>query len=243
MKKMGTIGLLVVTSLGVCNAQTNGIAVSLVMPGDELLFGEKTPITVSITNGSDRAIPIVKDNARAFRSQIQLDVGAREPGQASPIEATDDRRKVWSSVSQSEDCLRPGESFSWTLPQTIHLTILAYHAEATNITARVMVSDNEWASSVRLPFYVSKEDKEKNSPQIECYDLNTREKTKYPLRKIKLGDKSFLFTVMGYRLCEVPDDDMPEVLFDSAKQEVIILGLQNSRQNIRYDEAKFKWGK
>jgi len=242
MRKMGTIGLLVVTSLGVCNAQTNGITVSLVMPGDELLFGEKTPITVSITNGSDRAIPIVRDG-RAFRFQIQLDVGAREPYAASPIEATDDRRKTWQSLSKVEDFLNPGESFSWTLPSPIHLTIFAYHTEATNITARVLVGDNEWASSVRLPFYVSKEDKEKNSPQIECYDLNTREKTKYPLRKIKLGDKSFLFTVMGYRLCEVPDDDMSEVLFDSAKQEVIILGLQNSKQNIRYDEAKFKWGK
>jgi len=242
MKKMSTIGLFVVTSLSVCNAQTNGIAVSLAMPGVEMLVGEQTPITVSITNGSDRAIPIIKDNGNAFRFQVQLDVGAKELYAASPIESTNDRRKTWQSLSKVEDFLNPGESFVWTLPYTIHLTILASKIEATNITARVVIGDNEWVSSARLPFYVSNEDKEQDSPQIECYDLKTREKAKYPLRKIKLGDKSFIFTVMGYRLCEVSDNDMPEVLFDSEKQEVIISS-QNNKRSIRYDETKFKWGK
>ena len=158
MRKMSTIGLLLAASLGVYNAQANDITVSFIPPGDKVMFCEMTPFAVSISNGSDRAFQILKDNARALRHQIKLDVGAKAPYQHSPIEATDDRHKRWSSVSWTEDYLNPGESFTWTFPRFVELTLLGYHVQATNITAKVMIGDNEWACSATVPFFVSRAD-------------------------------------------------------------------------------------
>ena len=239
MKKMSTIGLLFAASLGVCNAQTNGITVSLTVPDGEMLILEKTPIVISISNGTDRAFQILKDNARALRRQIKLDVGAEEPHAHSPIEATNDKYKDWSYVRLSEDYLNPGESFTWTFPRFVELTLLGYHVQATNITAKVMVGDNEWACSATVPFFVSRADIAEGglfqkSPKIECYDATTKEKNGTTLRKVKIGGKTYLFTDDEYRICEMPDGDTPEVLLD-AETGILSISFKDSKRRIRYN--------
>jgi len=238
MRKMSMKGLLFAIPLSVCNAQTNGFVVSLTMP-EEMLLIEGTPIIVSITNGSDRAIPIVKSE-RAFRFQIQLDVGVRAPHTVSPIEATDDRRKTWQSFNKVEDFLNPGESFSWTLPRSIDLTLFAYAVQATNITAKVLVGDNEWARSATQPFSISQEDYDGKgllvtSPIIEFYDAKTKENAKTTIRKVKLGNRSFLFTDNGYRICEIGNDDTPEALLDS-ENGIISISFKNNKRQVRYNQ-------
>ncbi|MCL1921789.1 MAG: hypothetical protein FWG50_12090 [Kiritimatiellaeota bacterium] len=239
MRKTHTIGLLLAIPLSVCHAQTNGITVSLIMPGDEVLFIEKTPIVISISNGSDRAFQIIKDNDRALRNQIKLDVGAREPYARSPIEITNDECKSWASVSRSKDYLNRGESFSWTFLRSVELTVLGYHVQATNITAKVLVGDDEWACSVTHPFSINKEDVEQNgllynSPAIASYDATTKTKTEATLRIVKIAGESYLFTDRGYRICAVSDDDVPEVLMDS-QTGMMSISFKDSKRRVIYN--------
>ncbi|MCL1921790.1 MAG: hypothetical protein FWG50_12095 [Kiritimatiellaeota bacterium] len=239
MRKTHTIGLLLAIPLSVCNAQTDEVVVSLTMPDGEMLILETTPIVISISNGSDRAFQIIKDNARALRYQIKLDVGAREPYQHSPIEATDDRYKNWSSVSRSEDYLAPGESFTWIFPRFVELTLLGYHTQSTNITAKVLVGDNKWAYSATVPFCVSREDIEgggllPKSQIIECYNANTKMKSETTIRKVKIGNKSYLFTDNGYRICAVSDDDVPEVFMDS-ETGMMSISFKDGKRRVIYN--------
>jgi hypothetical protein len=208
MKKASIMGLLFSVPLIASASQSDEIVVSLTMPGDEMLFLEKTPIVISLSNGTDRIIPVIKDNDLALRIQIKLDVGSMEPYAHSPIPATDDTYKKWLYLSKAKDILNPGESFSWTFPRFTELTVFSYHVKATSIAARVLIGDNEWVCSAPVPFGINKEDVEgrgllKESPEIECYDARTRMKTRMSVRRVRLGNKSFLFTNDGNRLCEI----------------------------------------
>ena len=244
MRKTHTIGLLLAIPLSVCNAQTDEVVVSLTMPDGEMLILETTPIVISISNGSDRAFQIIKDNARALRYQIKLDVGAREPYQHSPIEATDDRYKTWSSVNRSEDYLTPGKSFTWTFPRLVELTGLAYHVQATNITVKVLIGDNEWVSSTSMPFSICEEDMAgrklfEGSPVIECYDVTTKAKIETTLRMIKVGGESYLFTDRAVRICAVSDTDVPEVFMDS-ETGMMSISFKDSKRRVRYNSHQKK---
>ncbi|MDD4442728.1 MAG: hypothetical protein EOM59_19415 [Clostridia bacterium] len=220
MKKPSIMGLFCIVPLITGAIQSDKIVVSLTMPGEEMLFLEMTPIVVTLSNGTDRIIPVIKNNDLALRVQIKLDVGAMEPHAHSPIPATDDTYKKWLYLSKAKDTLNPGESFSWTLPRFTELTVFSYHVKATNIAAKVLIGDNEWVCSAPVPFGISKEDVEgrgllKESPEIDCYDAKTKVKTKTSVRRVSLGNKTFLFTNDGNRLFEISNDDVPKAFFDS----------------------------
>ena len=119
------------------------------------------------------------------------------------------------------------------------MTDYASKIGATNIAVRVMIGDDEWARSETLPFSVSEEDTQgagllEKGLAIECYDSNTRVRTGLIIRKVKLGDKNYLFTNDGARLCELPEGETPEALVDSEKG-VISVSLSNSKRSVRYD--------
>lgn len=239
MKNVGMLGLLLSLPLAVCNAQTNKVDVSLTMPGHEMLFLEMTPIVVSLSNGSNRVIPIIKDAELALKIQIKFSIGAREPYAHSPISATDDSYKKWHYLNRTTNHLNPGETFFWSFPRFTDLTVFGYHVKATNITANILIGDDEWVRSETLPFSVSEEDTQgagllEKGAAIECYDSNTRARTGVIIRKVKLGDKNYLFTNEGARLCELPEGETPEPLVDSEKG-VITVSFSNSKRSVRYD--------
>jgi len=239
MKKPTIMGLLCAMPLVTGAMQSDRVVVSLTMPGEEMLFLEMTPIVVTLSNGTDRIIPIIKDRDLALRIQIKLDIGAVEPNAHSPIPATDDTYKKWLYLSKAKDTLNPGESFSWTFPRFTDLTVFSYHVKATNISAKVLVGDNEWGSSAPMLFSINKEDIEgrgllKESPEVYCYDAKTKMQTETSIRRVTLGGKSFLFTNDGTRLCELSEGETPEASFDSEKG-IISVSFSNGKRSVRYD--------
>lgn len=234
MRKTSIIGLFIIVPVITNALQSGNAAVSLTMPGEEMLFLEKTPIIVTLSNGTDRIIPIIKDNDLALRVQIKLDIGAIEPHASSPISATDDTYKKWLYLCKTKDMINPGESFSWTFSNFTELTVFSYHVKATNITVKVLIGDNEWVSSESVPFCVNKQDVEgrgllKESPEIECYDAKTRMKSKISIRRVRINNKNFLFTHDGNRLFEIPADDVPEASFDSENGTISFSFLKSKR--------------
>jgi len=246
MRKMSMMSLLAAVPLSMCIAQTNGVVVTLTMPGEEMLLLEMTPFSVSVSNGTDRVIPVFKDGDTALLRQIWLDVGARKPYAANWPPAIERRNKIWSFVNTSTESLNPGESFTWTFTfiPVLKLTGFAYHAQATNITAKVLVGDNEWATSATIPFSVCQEDIEgagllPKSPVVECLYATTKMKTDIIIRDVKIGNKRYLFTDDGYRIYEIPDGDTPEVLLDVGKG-ILSVSFKNSKRRVLYNLSQKK---
>lgn len=244
MRTISILGLFFIVPLITNALQLGKVAVSLTMPGEEMLFLEMTPIAVTISNGTDRIIPIIKDNDLALRVQIKLDIGAMEPHANSPISATDDTYKKWFYLRKAKDMLNPGESFSWAFSNFTELTVFAYHVKATNIAAKVLIGDNEWCSSEPVAFCVNKQDVEgrgllNESPEIECYDAKTRMKSKISIRRVRINNKNFLFTHEGNRLFEIPTDDIPEVSFDS-ENGIISFSFLKSKRVLLYNSKTFR---
>lgn len=222
-----------------CSAQTNGIKVTLHMPGEQMLLVESSPILVTIFNNSGRSIPLAKAVGAALRFQVIFDIGAKNPQSDGGIYGVTDKYVSWKyRLSRSKDCIPNGENYTWKFNKWVELTEYAARIEATNISVRVMVGDSEWVRSEILPFCVSKADLQEaglleKSPLFESLDARTKMKTHLPIRKVKLGNKHFLFTNDGNRLCEIASDDTPEALFDSEKGELYI-SFFKSKKKILY---------
>jgi hypothetical protein len=220
----------------ICPARTNDIAVSLHMPWEKVLLFEEYSFAVTITNNSDRVIPLVKNSGAAQRFQVKFDIGAKEPQAVSPesFEGTSYKFVSWGHrLNNAPDALMPGQTYTWEFQNWNDLAWYCYKVEATNITARVMTGDNEWVCSKTIPFNVSKEKGlVEESPIIGCYDANT--KTDMSFRQVKLGNKSFLFTKDGNRVCETPNDETPKAFFDSEKG-LMVISFPKSMRTLLYD--------
>jgi hypothetical protein len=213
-------------------AMPNDISVSLCVPGEEVLAYEQGMIRVTITNNSNHAIPLLKGLA-AQRFQVCLNMETEKRSCAELPYLVDRRFRDWERVRKAKEFLAPGQGYTWEFSAETWLNLTAYmlSAETTNITARVMVAENEWANSATLPFRVRGGlgifD---TSPAVDCHDTKNNKTLEEPFRQIKLNGKSYLFSNDVKRICEVPDDDSPKVLFDSERGEYSISFSKNKKK-------------
>lgn len=235
MKKLYFLSLLGAWPCVVGYAMSNDVSVSLCLPGEEVLAYKQGVVRVTITNNSNHAIPLLKGLA-AQRFQVCLNMETEKQSCAERPYLVDGRFRDWERIRKAKEFLMPGQGYTWEFGAEKWLNLTAYmlSAETTNITVRVMVAENKWASSATVPFRVRGGlgifDA---SPAIDCYDAKNNKTLKEPFRQAKLNGKSYLFSNDVKRICEVPDDDAPKVLFDSEKGELSI-SFSKSKKKLLY---------
>lgn len=222
-------------------AMSNEVSVSLCVPGEEVLAYEQGVIQVTITNNSSHAIPLLKGLA-AQRFQVSLSMGTEKQSCAELPYLVDVRFRDWGRISKAKEFLMPGQGYTWEFGAEKWLDLTAYmlSAETTNITARVMVADNKWASSATLPFRVKGGLRIFDaSPAIECYDDNNNVTLKEPFRRVELNGKSYLFSNDVKRICEIPEGDDPIIRYD-VDSDTISISFSKSKLKMFYDPKTTK---
>jgi len=252
MKKSTIMGLLCAMPLVTGAMQSDRVVVSLTMPGSVMLFHEKTPITVTITNQSETQIPFIRDVSHAYNTQIWIDLGNEEPFTHQPPFGLRER-KTWPkeiTVDKwpEESRLNPGETGMWTLTYSPHMRDIIDYASArgtTSITVRVQLGNNQWASSETLPFRIAPNPangalmKKDKIAEVEYFHTVRNRNEKSAFYVIPVGGKNFLFDSKDQRLCEIPEDDEP-IIHHDADTDMVTVSFAKSRRKIIYDPRRAK---
>jgi hypothetical protein len=93
------------------------------------------------------------------------------------------------------------------------------------MSVRCLLGTNQWVRSniVPLTFYQEKE---------RCPAIGS-------LRKVKLGDKRYIFNVFNQRICEIPEDDDPDLRHDMDK-DIVSVSFPRSKRKIFYNPKTAK---
>ena len=151
---MKRIMLLTLMSVYTTCAASNRVSVVCDVPGSVMLFHEKTPITVTITNQSETQIPFIRDVSHAYDAQIWIDLGNEEPFTHQPPFGLRER-KIWPkeiTVDKwpEESRLNPGETGMWTLTYSPHMRDIIDYASARG-PHRLRYVSNWETTSGRVP--------------------------------------------------------------------------------------------
>ncbi len=228
----------------VASAESNYVSVVCNVPGSTVLFQERTPITITVTNHTQEQITFIHDVSRAYDTQIWIDLGNKEQFDHPPGFGLTDRKKWSKDVTIDKwpkDCrLNPGEIGTWTLsfPHMVDIVHYASSIGTTSITVRVEMGANEWASSATLPFSVdssvgNEEYMKCCVAELEYFNKERGRIEKTPFFAIPIGGKTYLFNSSRLRICELADGQKPEFeLPDGHKPERVLGGDQRTQYKL-----------
>ncbi|MCL1921793.1 MAG: hypothetical protein FWG50_12110 [Kiritimatiellaeota bacterium] len=213
-------------------AETNGITLALYFPHTEMLMEEWYDFSITLSNGSARAVYVINDPKTALARQLIFDLGMTGKREFSKYDFDDNPLK-WNvgptSTRHRVIPVPPGETHTWDF-------IYGYATEllgairgccVTSMVARCTLENKQWVQSntVQLKFYPD----ELLTP---IFDENTTPKFER-LYKARLGEKTYLFNHVKMRICELPEDDMPDIQRNT--NEGSIISFPNSKRKILYD--------
>lgn len=199
-------------------ADTNGISVHLSIPLYPLLECEISAVSLSVTNGSNRALPIITGWGRAVGAQLSFEIEGiefRHPHQ--PI-FDFERSRPWASVSnQANRVLAPGEAYTWT--DLYFLQQTCSNNGGSNIIAKILVGEGEWAFSPKTPIniYLPNDGKDHfmdtMQPCFETTGIDNLSNLPFDFKvfQVDLLGTNFLFTGLGDRICDVPTGITPSL--------------------------------
>ncbi|MCL1921796.1 MAG: hypothetical protein FWG50_12125 [Kiritimatiellaeota bacterium] len=101
----------------------------------------------------------------------------------------------------------------------------------TSMAVRCILDTNKWVTSntVQLKFYpddlLTPVFDEKTIPEFDR------------MYKAKLGDKTYLFDFFKLRICELPEDDMPDIQ-RNPENGIVTVSFPKSKRKILYDPQK-----
>ena len=219
-----------------------------------MVYELKTPITITVSNGTENAIPFIRDISYAYDAQLWVDLGDKYQFVHPPRFGLRER-KQWNptldlSKLRSDWWLNPGESASWELDYIKHVgDILDYASDngTSNITVRVQLGHNQWASSETQPFHVVPRFLD-YPPDAEYWAqykvaefeyVDERNKTrKAPFFVIPIKGKRILFGPSCPEVCELQGDEKPEFQFD--KETSVVSISQADKKRVRYNLKTMK---
>jgi len=251
---MKRVIMLMTTVTTVTYAATNGVSVvcNALEPLATILDWEM-PITITVSNGTKNAIPFIRNENVAYKLQIWIDLGNKDQNVHPPRFGLT-AEKPWSAAFdlskwEAESRLNPGESASWKLDVTHVIDILDYASArgTSNITVRVQLGHNQWASSETQPFHVVPRFLD-YPPDAEYWAqykvaefeyVDERNKTrKAPFFVIPIKGKRILFGPSCPEVCELQGDEKPEFQFD--KETSVVSISQADKKRVRYNLKTMK---
>ena len=253
---MKRVIMLMTTVTTVTYAATNGVSVvcNALEPLATILDWEM-PITITVSNGTKNAIPFIRNENVAYKLQIWIDLGNKDQNVHPPRFGLT-AEKPWSAAFdlskwEAESRLNPGESASWKLDVTHVIDILDYASArgTSNITARVQLGHNQWASSETQPFHViprflwhavdAEYWAQYKVAEFEAFDEYRNKTVKAPFFVIPIKGKRILFDYNSREVCEVPEGDMPDIQ-RTADEGTFSVSLPKSGRKILHNPEKAK---
>ena len=245
--KTKTVSLLLAFWVAQSHSDTGEVALTMTLPENPILSTELVPLSVTITNGGSRPIPIATNEFnRVMGWQLFFEHESKRPvmlGARYPLmrrHKTIKRFPVESFTTQ----LHPGQSFTWTT--TPYGDSDLYRAwrieEATNITAYLWIGENEWIQSPTYQFQILPCEGEYRTESLPAYTniVYLDFKGNRPdFCKVKLAGKNHLFTRDGIRLCELLDDEILEINRVS-EEDVVLLTFPKHKKQIQYNQRLMK---
>jgi len=215
------------------------IKLSLTFPSYPLLYVEyEVPCLLRVTNTGNTPLPFhVYDT---IGSQLKFDLG--KSGYTPPYSTPNvTNTQPWKLVSQIADiAIRPGESYDLDLTrQFFPFQEACAMVGATNITAYLLVGENEWAKSEPYPIQVrgqNMDDRYWMKPPVFIAKKGNRHIMDFFSHTI--DERKWLFDGRRVRIGELFGDEKPEFHFD--EETGIISISQRNRKQIRYDVLKRK---
>ena len=247
MKKLMIAGLWMAS---ICQAQAEGVNLSLSMPPPPLLFCEANALLLSVTNGSDTPIPIVTSLQNAIQTQIKIDLGFTSQ-RYKTLRYT--HSSSWEQIAKATDkFLLPGQTHVWDWDNPHNL--IAYEELmnsmcsliVTNITINMQIGSNQWVSTTSQSITVlsEKESEDVISQAVQMLETKvhnpfTGKSWSEALHKLTIKEKDYLFTTSGYRVCELPNGETP-IIQDNDDGTGFTLLLPTAKQRIRYNRIKMR---
>jgi len=233
MQRLTQLALLLCLSHLSAFADTNGISLTLYFPHTEMLEGEWFDYSITLTNGSPRAVPIRQDTKSMISSQFIFDLGTATRYHNGLFEFDDSPRK-WYPPRTPYDLipLPAGESHTWEV-RWGYCQLQGANAMfgVTSMAVRCILDTNKWVTSntVQLKFYPD----ELLTP---VFDEATTPKYDR-LYKAKLGDETYLFNFLAKRICRLPEDDAPNIQ-RNPDNGIVTISFPKSKRKILYDPQK-----
>ena len=233
------------------HATSNGVSVACTIPESLVtLYEFELPITITVSNGTENAIPFLRDKFAAYAKQIWVDLGNKEQF-IHPRGFGLRPEKQWDNTVvlnkwKAESRLNPRESASWTLDFRHIVEILDYASDrgTSNITIRVQLGNNQWASSETLPLYVvprslDHPENEEYWNQYKVAEFESAETTEKKPKKasffvIPVKGMRTLFDQDSQEICVLGDDQTPKIERDG-EEVSISFSSAKGEQRIRYD--------
>jgi len=238
--------LFLLASASFAMADTDGVRLTMAIPASPMLSMELVPLTVTVTNGGMRPIPVMtNDLGRVMGVQLFFEHEQKRPvmlGAKYPFMRRHNRFADFS-VLPSMTLLQPGQSFTWsTTPYGDHALYNAWRIEeATNITAYLRIGAAEWVQSPTYNFQILSNEGEyeiRNLPAYTNVTYSGFTNIRPEFCKVRLAGKHYLFTRNGVRLGELKDGDIPEIkrLSDGG----ISVTFQKQKEKVRFYPQKMR---
>ncbi|MCL1921792.1 MAG: hypothetical protein FWG50_12105 [Kiritimatiellaeota bacterium] len=220
-------------------ADTNGISLTLYFPHTEMFDWEWCNYSITLSNGSSRAVQIIKEPRDMVRCQLIFDLDTtKPPSLLDHYYECEDSHHKWDSFKRSRQNAVPllaGESYTWDIFfWDGELRSAIEQLGATSMVVRCILDANTWVKS--------------NTVQVKLYPKETLvpvfdEKTTprfERLYKAKLGNQTYLFNELKERICELPDDDIPNIQRNPDEGSISI-SFPKSRRRILYNVERANW--
>ena len=240
MKANRIISSLMMSMSVMAYADTDTITLHLSCPVSEMLAYEWESLTITISNNSQRAIYIVKDPANIMNAQMVFDFDKPLLRYKEEFDFSESQKKIKFSQMPRQGNLLPGESYTWKLPPCYgDLTRACLNFGVTEITALFPIGNDQWIRSNTLPFKIYPSEEKILFFDEPFDDKNNGKGNRFQLYKTALGNRFFLFTSWGERICEISNADVPKIKFDSNTHNVSVSFL-DKKKNIRYNLKEMK---
>ena len=248
--------MLITIAASMAHAASNGVSVVCTVPESLVMFHElNMPITITVSNGTERAIPFTRDINIAYKYQIWIDLGLKDPTYHPPEFGLTPQKK-WNknfdlNKWKEESRLNPGESALWVLSRIQVFQILDYASVqgTSNITIRVQIGYDQWASSKTFPLYavprsLDHPENEEYWNQYKVAEFESAETTEKKPKKasffvIPVKGVRTLFDQDSQEICVLGDDQTPKIERDG-EEVSISFSSAKGEQKIRYDLKEMK---
>jgi hypothetical protein len=240
MKKVKMMSIVLCLSALPIVADTNGISLTLNFQYTEMFEDEWYNYSITISNGSPNAIQILKDPQDMIAHQFIFELGTKKEYHRGYYQFDDgwDKQRAFGKSRKRAVPLPSGKSHTWNILYGYsQLDGANKDFGVTNLTVRCLLDTNQWVRSntVPLTFYPSESKIVVFDPQDDGKRLDEGIRgIDNKLYKVTLGDKVYLFNVLGDRLCEIQEGDVPEIRRD-AKKDCISIFFPESKRKILYN--------
>ena len=224
------------------------IKLSFTLPDHPLLYEEQSiPVMLRVINEGNTPLPFYIYNTIGI--QLKFDFGILEDKLTGKSCVKVINTRPWGTyVSRiAEETVAPGETYDLDLTQQFFpVQEACLITGVTNLTAYLLVGENEWAKSE--PFHIriipsgSHDPFWRQPPIFTAYKVTDKEKGwKREMGKLFLctiEGRKWLFNSRRVRVCEVLGDDVPE--FQYNEETGIVTISQPTGKQVRYNVVKMK---